>query len=349
MLILAGVVLATLTGQGNIIGNAENAVGKYQEEVNKEELVLNSIEKFFIEKTDRNEPIVRAKQESLTIILGEKYEVSDYFEIDVNGASNIKDIVYSIQDTSTLPVGEHILTCTVTKESGKSSSASMTIIVKLEYTEQNWTTAGTYTFTVPAGVTRIKVAACGGGAGGLTIADYDSRSGANGLSGTAGNGGDSQFGDFIVQGGKGATGKARLWYYMDLTQGEVANPNGKIGATKTGVNWDAPGHTCWVAANPIRGATGFDMSFSMTDGNYGAGGNSGHYYDSDGSAAQIGAGGNSGAYDTGYVDVTPGQEIQVIVGVGGTGVKNENDGEYGRYDVTNGTSGFVLIAYGGDI
>ena len=50
LLILAGVALATLTGQGNIIGNAENAVGKYNEEVSTEQKTLNAIEKFFMEK-----------------------------------------------------------------------------------------------------------------------------------------------------------------------------------------------------------------------------------------------------------------------------------------------------------
>ena len=163
LLILAGVALATLTGQGNIIGNAENAVGKYNEEVSTEQKTLNAIEKFFMEKTDTNNPIVTAKQESLTIIAGEKYEVSDYFEINQNGASNITNITYSIEDTSTLTAGEHILTCRVTKENGKSSSASMTIIVKLSYTEEKWTTAGTYSWTCPEGVTKIRVAVCGGG------------------------------------------------------------------------------------------------------------------------------------------------------------------------------------------
>ena len=46
LLILAGVVLATLTGQGSIIKNAENAVGKYNESVVKEEAILNSIDKY---------------------------------------------------------------------------------------------------------------------------------------------------------------------------------------------------------------------------------------------------------------------------------------------------------------
>ncbi len=47
LLILAGVALTTLTGQGNIIGNAENAVGKYNNSVESEQQLLNEIEKYF--------------------------------------------------------------------------------------------------------------------------------------------------------------------------------------------------------------------------------------------------------------------------------------------------------------
>ena len=47
LLILAGVALATLTGQGNIISNAENAVGKYNDSVASEQQLLNEIEKYF--------------------------------------------------------------------------------------------------------------------------------------------------------------------------------------------------------------------------------------------------------------------------------------------------------------
>ena len=49
LLILAGVALATLTGQGNIIGNAENAVVKYNNSVAGEQQLLNEIEKYFEE------------------------------------------------------------------------------------------------------------------------------------------------------------------------------------------------------------------------------------------------------------------------------------------------------------
>ena len=61
LLILAGVALATLTGQGNIIGNAENAVGKYNNSVTAEQQLLNEIEKQFQnyleeENTEPTEP-----------------------------------------------------------------------------------------------------------------------------------------------------------------------------------------------------------------------------------------------------------------------------------------------------
>ena len=47
LLILAGVALAALTGQGNIIVDAENAVGKYNNSVIEEQELLNEIEKYF--------------------------------------------------------------------------------------------------------------------------------------------------------------------------------------------------------------------------------------------------------------------------------------------------------------
>ena len=45
LIILAGVALATLTGQGNIIGNSENAVGQYNNSVNSEQELINGIDK----------------------------------------------------------------------------------------------------------------------------------------------------------------------------------------------------------------------------------------------------------------------------------------------------------------
>ena len=47
ILILAGVALATLTGEGSIIENAEKAVGQYNNKVIEEQETLNSIGKYF--------------------------------------------------------------------------------------------------------------------------------------------------------------------------------------------------------------------------------------------------------------------------------------------------------------
>ena len=63
LLILAGVALATLTGQGNIIGNAENVVGKYNNSVIEEQALLNTIEKYFENYLGGNEGTIVDKTE----------------------------------------------------------------------------------------------------------------------------------------------------------------------------------------------------------------------------------------------------------------------------------------------
>lgn len=76
--------------------------------------------------------------------------------------------------------------------------------VAVPYTEQHWTKAGTYTFVVPAGVSRVRVAVCGGGAG-------------KGGWGAGGNGGDSSAFGVTATGGEGGT----VWTY-----GAGGTPNG---------------------------------------------------------------------------------------------------------------------------
>lgn len=72
------------------------------------------------------------------------------------------------------------------------------------YTEKSWTAAGSYTFTVPDGVTRVRVAVCGGGAG---ASAFD-----------AGNtGGDTRAFDLFATGGEGGS----VWTY-----GNGGTPNG---------------------------------------------------------------------------------------------------------------------------
>ena len=52
LLILAGVVIATLNGNDNIIKNANTAVGKYNEKANEEQGVLDTLEEKLKEYTN---------------------------------------------------------------------------------------------------------------------------------------------------------------------------------------------------------------------------------------------------------------------------------------------------------
>lgn len=197
---------------------------------------------------------------------------------------------------------------------------------KPPYTEKSWTTAGTYTFTVPAGVTRIRVAVCGGGGGGttvLTATRYGTTMG--------GTGGASQFGSLIkATGGNGGAIRgdtdSDTWAAASATGGSGGSPNGRSGTGQMENGQSA------------AGGIGFAKSFTLTSGSYGGGGSA---QDSK-SVYESAASGGSGGYNTGYVTVTPTATYSVIVGSGG-----ESNGSYGTRQA--GTSGFVLIAFGGDI
>lgn len=181
------------------------------------------------------------------------------------------------------------------------------------YTEVSYTSGGTHTFTVPTGVTRLRVAVCGGGGGGATDSSNTASDSAQGDSGGA-----SSFGSLVTAtGGEGAYNSE--WYEDTENHGgtgwggDGGTPNGRKGG-----NWSSP---------PV----GFARSFDMIDGAYGQGGR-GNYN------------GGSGGYNCQYVTVTSGRTYAITVGKGGAGGKG-NSGAGG----SDGTIGFVLIAYGGDI
>ena len=130
---------------------------------------------------------------------------------------------------------------------------------KPPYTEKSWTTAGTYTFTVPAGVVRVRVAVCGGGGGAGAFT-------------TGGTGGTSSFGDLIqATGGAGQTG---------------GTPNGKNG-TATSRN-----------DTNVYGASGFALSFNQENGKYGTGGSGWHDHHVSGTVRSGGSGGYYSDYVT---------------------------------------------------
>ena len=186
------------------------------------------------------------------------------------------------------------------------------------YTEKSWTTAGTYTWTVPAGVTRIRVACCGGGQGGTSYYYKDS---------TAGGG--SSFGDLIsVTGAYG--GKSYIRDTSSKHKTYLSTPS--VGGTPNGITGNR--YTEYSTSGyRVKGANGFALGFTINVGDFGAGGDGIQKEDSPG---HIVAGG-SGGYDSKYIDVKPQYSYIITVGAGGTG------------GCTDGNSGFVLIAYGGDI
>lgn len=209
------------------------------------------------------------------------------------------------------------------KQNYKSSATTKVSVPP--YTEKSWTTPGTYTWTVPAGVTRIRVAVCGGGGGCVWGNEDGTRSG--------NNGGDSKFSDLIVAtAGKGGSVYDVSDYHDDTaTGGKGGTPNGNDGVgliAKTNIT--------------AEGGKGFSLNFNKTTGNYGKGGsNTSKNY----GAWTAKASGGSGGYDSSYLSITPNKVYSITVGIGGKSYIGNSDSQY-ITNYTNGNSGFVLIAYG---
>lgn len=214
------------------------------------------------------------------------------------------------------------------------------IVIKVEdasiskpvYTEMSWTVPGEYLWTVPSGVTRLRVAVCGGGSGG--VVQYN-RPGTQ----IAGDGGVSSFGTLLQATGAKGLSATTVGYNSssdrvsgwNTSKREAGRPNGRNGGYS-------------VSRGYASGGKGFALGFDMKDGDYGKGGRARGYYNSDGPQDTSWAG-ESGGYNCDYVDVKPLDVIKITVGSGG---KMSALGEKsGKADA--GNSGFVLIAYGGDI
>ena len=241
-------------------------------------------------------------------------------------------------------------------------------VVTLKRTRIIYKIVGTYSLRIPAGVTKIYVTGCGGGAGGITVGAYNS---CPTLDMQAGNGGDTKVGSYVIPGGQGATATLRSGNVMTVNQ-PVASKNGVRGQYVTARNRDFSVHGYGFPLNKngvatladVMGKVGYyyanvlgtkdSVTYASTGtfesfNIYGAGGGSFHFFDSDGTSNQIGVAGNSGAYvaDT-EVEVIPNSTIQIVVGAGGKNTFYSNDNDYAsRFRVSDGTQGFVIIEYGG--
>lgn len=203
---------------------------------------------------------------------------------------------------------------------------------KPPYTEVPYTTAGTHTFTVPAGVTRLRVAVCGGGGGG--VADNTERINVQ----TAGTGGTSSFGSLIQA--TGGTGAKTYEYYTEDSDGYEVRKEGMdagVGGSPNGNKGTVYYKGFQGSVTYADGGAGFALSFTKTTGTYGQGGST--------TSRKYGAGGGSGGYNTNYVNVTSNTTYTVTVGGGGAKAQPSS----ADATAVAGNSGFVFIAYGGDI
>lgn len=227
----------------------------------------------------------------------------------------------------------------------KSSTAAESVILstgKPPYTEQSWTTAGTYTWTCPPNITRIGLVLIGGGAGATVCGEDDNDNHAY----TGYSGGSSSFGDLLTATG-GSGGSISIiaiaednYYYYDCSGlgGKGGTPNGNGGNFKES-SFRYPTVTS-------TGGSGFALNFTKTLES-GGHGNGGYATVSGGSGVVVTAGGGSGGYNSGYFDVTPGRTYFLTVGAGGANRVDYFEGK--SYTMYNSKSGAVLIAFGGDI
>ena len=146
----------------------------------------------------------------------------------VNGYVALKSTDNTAATDMRVKIGDVVYAVATKYESGSS--------ITFPYTEKSWITADNYTFTIPNGISRIRVAVCGGGAGKGSLIGNGKGGGntsAFGITATGGHGGG-------VAWRKGAGGK----------------PNGHA---STGNNV----------------TDGFALSFDKSSGDYGKGGNFG--------------------------------------------------------------------------
>jgi len=259
--------------------------------------------------------------------------------------------IQSGQGTTSITVNFGTTSGNISVTAGNScgTSTAQTLAVNLQsYSEQYYTTAGTYTFTVPAGVTSICVAAVGGGGGGC-----GHLGGGNGqVDAVPGNpGGNSSFdGSIIAYGGGGGpkageTAASGGSYsggdggYIGGKGGNLYGGGGGGAATFTGNGGDG------AAGSPTKGADGGNGGNSGGSGgiaSYGEGGGGGGIYltgtpntggsGTSYSAGQYGGGGGGSSVNAGgggggagggivwknNISVTPGSTHTVVVGAGGT-------------------------------
>ncbi len=207
--------------------------------------------------------------------------------------------------------------------------------IKVKFAKQEYTTAGSYTFTVPPGNTSLTITASGGGAAGQ--ASVFGNGNWTSINGPAGSNTTVTNSVFTVTANGGAGG------YNGAAGGTVSI----TGATSTTLNQTGGSPSGGTGGSSYYGSgasgPGGDFSRPATP-TYSAGGGAGYQNSGGSPTPPNNYGGSAGGTGIVVVPVIPGQVINITVGAGGTGLtidytKGANHGSYSG----NGGVGYASI------
>jgi hypothetical protein len=256
---------------------------------------------------------------------------------------------------------------------GGTNSGTCATVATPTYAVVSFTTVGTTTWTVPAGVTSVEYLVVGGGGGGghgaylgggggggafRTAQDYAVSGNVTVVVGDGGvggvtssvyptNGGQSQFGGIVAAGG----GSGACYYYPSLSAGDGGSGGGgsyeySTGGLRLNVLYGNNGGNGYAGA-PANGAGGGGGAWTAgANGSSGRGGSGGAGLSSSITGSVVyyagggGGGGQTALYGTGGVG---GGGNAAWVGVAGT--SNTGGGGGGGNDGGKGGSGIVVIKY----
>lgn len=308
--------------------------------VKKAKFLPASIAKWYIMRLPNNAQL-NNKKYTVTVIQPKNGEIKTNYSGEVSAGTNL--IITVVPKNDLYVINEiKVNGKTIQNNVVRAVNEDLTITAKISYKygEEQFSTPGTYSFTVPPEVTRLKVAMAGGG-GGCSITCEDDN---DNHDYTATAGGASSFGDTLVTVTGGGAGRAIIRSRGTTAHGIAGaggSPNGNAG-TVCNVNYYAGQGTVFTSV----GGKGFAKSFTKQDGTYGQGGSATTNINGADDALSNAAGG-SGGYTTTYVNVTPGATYNVVVGAAGANRCAYWEGN--SYTFYSPTAGFVMLAYGGDI
>ena len=200
---------------------------------------------------------------------------------------------------------------------------------KVKFAKQEYTTAGTYTFTIPTGNNAVIVTASGaGGAGQVSYFDggqWHQSNGSDGGTTTVSNG------TFTITANGGGGGSSSGSGGTVSISGATSTTLNQTGGSKSG----GTGGTSYYASGTSQGGNFSKPSTAGTSAGGGAG------FQNDGPANY---GGSAGGTGIAVVPVVGGQVINITVGAGavGSNIDYNKGSSYGSYAGTGGV-GYVSI------